>query len=462
LSELAGALRLARRVVAALADRVALSVFLWDKAPGNRYLTFFPVALMPPIDDAASMGSREHGQSIWNRVVDPVRGAPALTVGIHGESIAIPGWCSPGEGVEIASERSPARSEWQQLGLLLSALDCEWLVAHGGRDPAASALVLGWLDAILTRLGDGRVRMQFEETGQPRALTYADVTTTDGLHERISWSNAVGRAPVAGPPDPGPFRVLAIDWSGKELGERKTLWLAEAGPSGLLQLRCGRTRDEIAGYLEDERRAGVPMVVGLDFAFSLPAWFLEARGLASAPSLWAWLASDGNAERLIRGCEPPFWGRPGKRRPESRAGSDLRRTEGALRVAGVPPKSVFQIGGAGSVGTGSLRGMPILLRLHQAGFAVWPFTAPSEHTLIEIYPRLLTGRVNKSDPDARASCLARYPEIAGDLRIRAAASEDAFDAAVSAVVLWRRRAELETLTSTDDAITRLEGQIWGG
>lgn len=82
---------------------------------------------------------------------------------------------------------------------------------------------------------------------------------------------------------------------------------------------------------------------------------------------------------------------------------DLRRTDReAPAIGGIRPKSVFQIGGAGAVGTGSLRGMPILKRLRDAGFAVWPFDAPRWPCVVEIYPRLLTGAVNKGSAGARA------------------------------------------------------------
>ena len=54
----------------------------------------------------------------------------------------------------------------------------------------------------------------------------------------------------------------------------------------------------------------------------------------------------------------------------------IPEAERAARVRGIAPKSVFQIGGAGSVGTASLRGMPVLQRLREAGFAVWPFDRP--------------------------------------------------------------------------------------
>jgi hypothetical protein len=51
----------------------------------------------------------------------------------------------------------------------------------------------------------------------------------------------------------------------------------------------------------------------------------------------------------------------------------FRRTDRETgSVAGSRPKSVFQVDGAGTVGTGSLRGMPFLLQLEEAGFNVWP------------------------------------------------------------------------------------------
>src|ERR1035438_6219537 len=51
--------------------------------------------------------------------------------------------------------------------------------------------------------------------------------------------------------------------------------------------------------------------------------------------------------------------------------------EQAAKVKGIAPKSPFQIGGAGAVGTGTLRGIPELERLHEAGFRVWPFEEPA-------------------------------------------------------------------------------------
>ncbi len=141
------------------------------------------------------------------------------------------------------------------------------------------------------------------------------------------------------------------------------------------------------------------MVVGFDFSFSYPAWFLRELGIGSAPEFWR-LVADGQGERwLHRDCEDGrFWGRVGSlrhgKKPAEFCGEHahrmLRRAEtvlkvraeiadplAAARIAGIAPKSVFQIGGAGAVGTASLRGMPGLLRLREAGFRIWPYDAPS-------------------------------------------------------------------------------------
>ena len=105
--------------------------------------------------------------------------------------------------------------------------------------------------------------------------------------------------------------------------------------------------------------------------------------------------------------------------------------------------------------------MRLLHRLHAAGFSIWPFDPPGWPRVVEIYPRLLTRAVNKSSAAARAAHLdARHPELGADLRRRAASSEDAFDAAVSALVMARHLDELIVLFPTTDPQDRLEGLIW--
>ena len=253
--------------------------------------------------------------------------------------------------------------------------------------------------------------------------------------------------------------VLAIDWSGRRTGERRYLWTAEAADGELVGLACGRTRGELAADLVARAAERPGLVVGFDFSFSLPEWFLDQQGFAGAPELWEAATRDG--EDWLRDCAAPFWGRPGRPRPE--LPQHLRVTEaGIAAVGGVRPKSTFQIGGAGSVGTGSLRGFPVLARLRAAGFCVWPIDAPAAAPVaVEIYPRLLTGAVVKSDPQARRAHLdERHPGIAPEWRDLAINSEDAFDAAVSALVMSGHEHELRALPVVDDPVVRREGWVW--
>lgn len=260
------------------------------------------------------------------------------------------------------------------------------------------------------------------------------------------------------------LRVIAIDWSGAKSGARRKIWLAEArggrdgGEPEIVRLECGRSRREMERHLLEEAEREPELIVGLDFAFSLPAWFLREHELTTARELWQLAARE--AETWLERCEPPFWGRPGKRRPA--LPSHFRRTDAdVLSVGGVGPKSPFQVTGAGSVGTGTLRGMPLLRRLSDADWRIWPFDAPDLPLVIEIYPRLLMRAVVKSSHKARAQYLAwRFPELTAGRRRLAASSEDAFDAAVSALELARHAEDILDLEQATDPVELLEGRIW--
>src|SRR5688500_2001135 len=102
------------------------------------------------------------------------------------------------------------------------------------------------------------------------------------------------------------MRTIAIDWSGAAARASKSLWLAEVVDDRLVRLENGRDRSEIASHLVAEAARGPDLIVGLDFAFSLPAWFLEDSRVSSAPELWEILVRDG--ERWLSECAPPFWG----------------------------------------------------------------------------------------------------------------------------------------------------------
>ena len=220
-------------------------------------------------------------------------------------------------------------------------------------------------------------------------------------------------------------------------------------------LENGRSRLGVRDELIRLRRKAGRLVVGIDFAFGFPQWYAEANGWKCGRDIWRAAHRDG--ESWLASGAPPFWGRATKR-PEH-PGHALRRTE---QMVGGSPRSVFQIGGAGAVGTGSIRGMSVLHELAGAGFTVWPFEPAGDATIIEIYPRLFTGKVVKSSVRACLQHLNEHyaQEQLPDLfRGMAAATEDAFDAAVSVLEMWRARDTLCRLPGGDD-VDRIEGRIW--
>jgi hypothetical protein len=257
------------------------------------------------------------------------------------------------------------------------------------------------------------------------------------------------------------MRVLAIDWSGRVKGERRHIWLAEARGGTLVRLEAGRSRAEVAAHLVElvaAPDADAEVVVGIDFSFSLPAWFLSERELGSAPELWRLAETEG--ERWLTAGAPPFWGLPGTTRPA--LPEHFRVTESSIAsVGGIRPKSTFQISGAGSVGAGSVRGFPVLALLREAGFSVWPFDDARTPIVVEVWPRLLTGPVVKTDGAARAAYLdERFPALDRALRDLAVGSDDAFDAAVSALAMARHIDTLVGVPATDDPTIRREGWVW--
>jgi hypothetical protein len=249
-------------------------------------------------------------------------------------------------------------------------------------------------------------------------------------------------------------RCVAVDWSGRVTGAQRFIWIAEAIDGRLTVLEDGRDRDETVDWVIARAAADPELVAGFDFAFSFPAWYCQARGWLDGPSVWRAMADEGGA--LLAACPEPFWGRPGHPRP-GLVDRGLRETD-RVDISGA--KSVFQIGGSGAVGTGSVRGMPQLLRLRAAGFAVWPFDPPRLPVAIEIYPRAMYGRevVKSRGTDRRRVLQQRFADQPAKLLARACASEDAFDAAVSALVMSRRQSALRALSF--DPAYLLEGRAW--
>ncbi len=245
-------------------------------------------------------------------------------------------------------------------------------------------------------------------------------------------------------------RVIAVDWSGAAARstQRRAIWIAEVEDGVPGALRSGLTRAEVADTLEGLLTGGSALV-GLDFAFSFPGWFVRSE-FGDVEAAWRL-----DPEHWLAGPRAPFW----RARGAAPTQEVFRRTERASpRPRGQGPESVFKCVGAKQVGPGSVRGMPVLRRLRDAGYAIWPFDDAGSHTLFEIYPRVLADGV-KGDRSERVRRLDRLgaPAHWCDAAIDSA---DAFDAAISALVMARHVEALAGAKATEDPIERLEGRIW--
>ncbi len=81
--------------------------------------------------------------------------------------------------------------------------------------------------------------------------------------------------------------------------------------------------------------------------------------------------------------------------------------------------------------------------------------------VVEIYPRALTGPVNKSRwVDRREFLNGQFPGQSAAMRERAAGSEDSFDAAASALVMAAHEDQLAALEQLVDPYYAIEGKIW--
>jgi hypothetical protein len=136
------------------------------------------------------------------------------------------------------------------------------------------------------------------------------------------------------------MRIMAVDWSGAKRHPERRMWLAEAAGDRLVGLTRGRTREQLTDDLISETKRDPEMIIGLDFAFSFPAWFGREQGCTSAHDVWTAARSGGRT-----GCAPVrrrFGGGPvahARRMPERRGSAAPSSTRPASAVLG--QKSVF-------------------------------------------------------------------------------------------------------------------------
>jgi hypothetical protein len=234
---------------------------------------------------------------------------------------------------------------------------------------------------------------------------------------------------VAGP------TVIAIDWSGRD------------GPQQVHHIRAAAFTSTGIDLWPEMRREGVierviatapPLVVGFDFSFGYPAWVAACYGLLDGIALWPTIAE--HAEDWLRDVPHPFYAKNGVKQPADIA--LRRRCEETLKA-----KSTFQLAGGGHVGTGTLRGIPHLMTLRDAGFTIWPFEDTSERTVVEIYPRPLLA-------------FGHSVPVPSDLRAAMDANDNTRDAVGSACVMWEHRESFADLRAATDPVTLLEGDVW--
>ena len=102
-----------------------------------------------------------------------------------------------------------------------------------------------------------------------------------------------------------PTTVIAIDWSGRVdiAGQRRHIvagiWQLTRDQKIKVRVESGRTRDEVTDWLLATAKKDPALVVGFDFCFSFPAWFLHEVGAASAPDFWRIAAERGTQNPAV-------------------------------------------------------------------------------------------------------------------------------------------------------------------
>ncbi|QIK40372.1 molybdopterin-binding protein [Pontivivens nitratireducens] len=275
--------------------------------------------------------------------------------------------------------------------------------------------------------------------------------------------------------------VVAVDWSARSTPSlagpcRDAIWIGRTCDGvDEAPLYC-RTRAEAMAQLlrmvERDRAAGRRVLIGFDFAFGWPQGFAAAvTGQARALAVWDHLAArivdaadNANnrydvAEALNAGLSHggPFWAKSHRDRWAAIPYADTRTDHGLperrmveRRAKGTKP--VWQLAGAGSVGSQSLLGVARLHALRKAiGAQVWPFDTDGavpdgDVVLAEIYPGLFREQIAAS---------GESDEIPDRAQVRVTAAHLAGLGRIGVL------AELMDIRALGDVITQEEGWILG-
>ena len=274
--------------------------------------------------------------------------------------------------------------------------------------------------------------------------------------------------------------VIIVDWSARATTSpakpsKDAIWIGVHGKAQVTEHYC-RTRSsaetQLTAILDAEAAAGRRALVGFDFPMGYPAGFAKRlTGQAQAAAIWAWLAAritddahntsnrlavGGQINTLFKPLAGPFWGRPQTHDiaglPFTKAVDykainlpERRAVEHLLPSA----SPVWQLMGAGSVGSQALTGLPMIHRLAQRpNCKIWPFQHPdTDLVLAEVYPSIISQAVKRSI----ARSIAPDTEIPDQWQVRLLAQ---------ALYNLSRDGTLPDLFTTPD-IAREEGWILG-
>jgi precorrin-8X/cobalt-precorrin-8 methylmutase len=230
---------------------------------------------------------------------------------------------------------------------------------------------------------------------------------------------------------------VMVDWSASSTPKsgKDSIWIAHGHGSGDVQADNVSTRRlaglRVRSILEDAVRQGERVLVGFDFPYGYPREFSERIAGGGWSGVWDQLAGairDDERNRNNRfsvaanlnaslGDGPgPFWGTP-----DAAVTNALWRTKPPFpckglrefrdverKLAAAQPKSVWQLLGAGCVGSQALLGIPVVRALRRDArladvSCVWPFEGYDAQVVhAEIWPRVVAVRPGAGEVPDRA------------------------------------------------------------
>jgi hypothetical protein len=296
-------------------------------------------------------------------------------------------------------------------------------------------------------------------------------------------------------------RFIGIDWSGAE-GERQSgIQVFEVSdktksPERRPTLNGGKcwSRWDVLKFIDS--LSGCRILVGLDFAFSVPwdsslgclppclsqlqgahgLWKLIDHFCKDIPHLYGgpiWRAEASPFRPFIK-----FWSKEKEYEREIREASLLRRTErfagnyDLMKKSRVRPISVYRMAGP-QVGAGSFAGMRMLhaLASTRSDIAIWPFDSIDKATVVvlEIYPALFYALARQKRPTKdkiksgdHRQVVRQVLEFCGvNYNVDIPSVVDAIDAMVAAAGIYFLSRRSENFRIAHDEISAKEGWIFG-